>query len=209
MAENQIVYALVNPAMPGLVKIGKTTQADISMRMGQLYSTGVPVPFRCVYAVQVEDCTNVEKQIHIAFGPYKINPNREFFEIEPEQAVSVLKLLGPNDATKRISDQLSQNVSKTESDSGDKLTTKRRPRLDFHQLNIADGEILNFLDDDSITVEVISNRKVRYNGQTVSLSKATQKILQLDYLIQPSPKWEYNGVLLKELYEEYYAEEEV
>ena len=33
--------------MPGLVKIGMTTQEDIDKRMKELYTTGVPVPFEC------------------------------------------------------------------------------------------------------------------------------------------------------------------
>ena len=42
-----IVYVLTNPAMPGIVKIGKT-HASLGSRLSQLYSTGVPVPFECV-----------------------------------------------------------------------------------------------------------------------------------------------------------------
>ncbi|MEN9670014.1 MAG: hypothetical protein RL018_291 [Pseudomonadota bacterium] len=38
---NQIVYVLTNPAMPGLIKIGMTTQMEVEARMKQLYSTGV------------------------------------------------------------------------------------------------------------------------------------------------------------------------
>lgn len=37
---SDIVYVLTNPAMPGLVKIGYTTQEDVKMRIAQLYSTG-------------------------------------------------------------------------------------------------------------------------------------------------------------------------
>lgn len=206
MIENQIVYALTNPAIPGLVKIGKTTQADISLRMGQLYSTGVPVPFECVYAVQVDNCTKVEAAFHIAFGPYRINPNREFFKIEPEQVISMLKLLGPNDATDKIRKELDENVSQAERDSGDKL--KKRPNMDFHQMGIANGQLLYFVDDPSITVTVSGPRKVIYNGNPVSLTAATRAILNLDYSIQPSPRWKYNGKLLKDIYEEVYSDDE-
>jgi len=51
MDSNQgIVYVLINPAMPGLIKIGRTNQEDVKYRMSQLYTTGVPLPFECVYA---------------------------------------------------------------------------------------------------------------------------------------------------------------
>ena len=53
--QSQIVYVLTNPAMPGLVKIGKTTQLEVEERMKQLYGTGVPVPFDCSFACQVKD----------------------------------------------------------------------------------------------------------------------------------------------------------
>ena len=42
-----IVYVLTNPAMEGLVKIGKTSRSALENRMGALYSTGVPFPFNC------------------------------------------------------------------------------------------------------------------------------------------------------------------
>ena len=87
MAECQIVYVLTNPAMPGLIKIGKTMQQEIENRMKQLYGTGVPVPFDCAFACQVKDVTEVEKALHFAFGNTRINPNREFFKIEPERVI--------------------------------------------------------------------------------------------------------------------------
>jgi len=206
MSENQIVYALTNSAMPGLVKIGKTTQTDISIRMGQLYSTGVPVPFECVYAVQVDNCTKVESALHVAFGPNRINPNREFFKIDPEQAIAVLKLLGPNDATEKIQKELNENVSQAEKDSGDKL--KKRPNMDFHEMGIPDGSVLNFVDDETVTVVIQGAKKVIYDGNAISLTAATRSILGLDYSIQPSPKWKFKGRLLRDIYEEYYSDDE-
>ena len=41
---SSIVYALNNPAMPGIVKIGKTDRDNPMVRMNELYSTGVPLP---------------------------------------------------------------------------------------------------------------------------------------------------------------------
>ena len=50
-----IVYVLTNPAMPGLVKIGMTDRDDVKRRMSDLYTTGVPLPFECVAAREIED----------------------------------------------------------------------------------------------------------------------------------------------------------
>jgi hypothetical protein len=46
-----------------------------------------------VYAVEVESYHNVESALHIAFGPNRINPIREFFQSEEDQAVVILKVL--------------------------------------------------------------------------------------------------------------------
>ena len=53
-----IVYVMGNPAIPDIVKIGKTK--NLTDRMRSLYTTGVPLPFRCVYAKQVEDMDYVD-----------------------------------------------------------------------------------------------------------------------------------------------------
>ena len=87
-----IVYLLTNPCMPGLVKIGMTTQEDIDKRMRELYTTGVPVPFECQFACKVnnKDCAKIEKALHTAFDPQRVNKNREFFRINVEQAKGVV-----------------------------------------------------------------------------------------------------------------------
>lgn len=68
---------------------------SIDTRMKELYSTGVPVPFDCVYACEVKasDCAKIEKALHKAFEPNRINANREFFSIKSEQATAILELL--------------------------------------------------------------------------------------------------------------------
>ena len=62
------VYILSNPAMPGLIKIGKT-RLDPADRAAQLQTTGVPAGFKVEYACRTPDPEVVEQAMHVAFGP--------------------------------------------------------------------------------------------------------------------------------------------
>ncbi len=68
--DNGLVYVLTNPAMPGIVKIGLTTRLKIEDRLKELFTTNVPVPFKCEFACQVDDCSKVESALHKAFRPF-------------------------------------------------------------------------------------------------------------------------------------------
>lgn len=211
MAENtsQIVYVLTNPAMPGLVKIGKTTQLEIEERMKQLYGTGVPVPFDCAFACQVKDATEVEKALHFAFGATRINSNREFFKIEPERVIAVLKLLKVDDITQQVEKTIESDVSAADRQSAQTLKEARRPRMNFHELNIPNGSVL-VSKDGQFQATVVDEKKVEFNGNVCSLTAATRKMLDLsdDYPLQPSPHWTYNGKTVKEIYEDFHNSEE-
>jgi len=211
MAENtnQIVYVLTNPAMPGLVKIGKTTQIEIEERMKQLYGTGVPVPFDCAFACQVKNASEVEKALHFAFGVTRINPNREFFKIEPERVVAVLKLLEVNDITQQVEKTIESDVSASDKQSAQVLKEARRPRMNFHELSIPTGSVL-VSKDGQFQATVVDEKKVEFNGSVCSLTAATRKMLGLpdDYPLQPSPYWTFNGKTVKEIYEDFHNSEE-
>lgn len=89
-----IVYILRNEAMPGLLKIGRT-DAETTERMASLYSTGVPLPFECVKAVEVADgdeAHRLEAALHTAFDEQRCNPNREFFRIGEAAACAILEV---------------------------------------------------------------------------------------------------------------------
>ena len=88
---SNIVYVLTNPSLPDIVKIGMTT--DLPTRMRSLYSSSVPVPFECYFACTVKDMNFVEKQLHDGFDDFRVNPKREFFRIDPERVVSILKMV--------------------------------------------------------------------------------------------------------------------
>ena len=203
MAALNIVYVLTNAAMPGLVKIGYTTQEDANSRIVQLYTTGVPVPFELQYACKVPNAEEVEKALHVAFSPNRINPKREFFKIEPEQAIAILKLLHTEDATKEI--ELQQTSIDHESVIAAEQLKSKRPNMNFIEMGIPVGAQLFSVHNNSIAF-VASAKRIIFNGEETSLTAATRQILGIEHSVQPSPHWLYEGKSLKELYEETYGE---
>ena len=198
-----IVYLLTNPAMPGLVKIGKTTRDDPKVRMSELYSTGVPVPFECVKAVKVEDEAAVESALHTAFGPSRVNSQREFFEIDAVQASVLLDQLGTDDVTPQINAE-NETIDKQSRDAAQRLIS-RRPNLNFDEMSIPTGSILQSTNTED-TVEVSGQKKVIFRGSEMSLIRATRDLLGLSYSVQPTPHWRFNGELLQDIYNRTYVE---
>lgn len=199
----QVVYVLTNPAMPGFVKIGMTAAEDINIRLSQLYSTGVPFPFDLVFACKVSNAEEVEKALHKAFYPNRINPKREFFKIDPDQAVAILKLLHVEDVTVQVDS--AQNLISNEEKEASEQYKARRPNMNFTEMGIPVGAKLHFSDGD-FEVEVVGDRKVKYAGQEMYLASATKQILGISGSIQGGRKWTYNGKSLIDIYEETYLE---
>lgn len=161
-----IVYLLTNPAMPGLVKIGMTTQEDIDKRMRELYTTGVPVPFECQFACRVkkDDCGKIEKALHTAFAPQRINANREFFRIQVEQAKAILELFHHVDITEDVVVEIDNDL--TEDDrAASKKAQIHRPPLNFFQMGLQKGDILNWKENPEVTISVYTDRTVMHNGE--------------------------------------------
>ena len=203
MPELQIVYVVTNPAMPNLVKIGITRNEEAGERISQLYSTSVPFPFKLEYACKVSDAKEVESALHMAFGPYRVNPKREFFKVAPEQVVAILKLLHTEDATSSVSDQPSE--VDLQSIQAAEQYQKRRPNLNFEEMGIPTDAVLDSVHD-TTTVAVVSPKKVLLSGEEMSLTAATQKVLKISYSVAPGPHWSYQGKLIREIYEETYGD---
>jgi hypothetical protein len=83
------IYVLTNPAMPGLVKIGRTN--DISRRVRELsVASGVPNAF-VVESIQLTAAAaEVESLIHEALDAHRHNTDREFFAVVPSVAMSTV-----------------------------------------------------------------------------------------------------------------------
>ncbi|WP_432492688.1 GIY-YIG nuclease family protein [Kineococcus auxinigenes] len=85
------VYILLNPSLPGMVKIGLTT-GDSEARARKLSSsTSVPTEFVVVYDELVSDCRAVEQSLHSRFADYRVNMKREFFRVPIKEAIKALQ----------------------------------------------------------------------------------------------------------------------
>lgn len=205
-----IVYVLTNPSMPGLVKIGMTTRDNLDTRMRELYGTGVPVPFECAYACKVKtsDCTKIEKALHTAFAPNRINANREFFQIKTEQAKAILELFNKEDITQDITEEIDNDLTSEDKSASAKINSSRRPPLNYFEMGMKKGDILVFTKNPNITIEIIDEKKVLYQEQIYSLTGITKKLLDISHAIQPTGYWSYDNKNLRDIYDETYTLEE-
>lgn len=191
-----IVYVLTNEAMPGLVKIGITTDS-VESRIAQLSShSGVPLRFECHYAAEVVDEGRVEKILHQLFSDHRINKNREFFKIDPEKVVIALSLTNPKEVTPgKVMVDVEEEVALEKAKA-------RRPRLRLNAIGINPGAILSFSRDEDVKATVVEGNTVDLNGEHLSLSAAAVKVLaSMGYkslAASGSEYWMFEGELLDE-----------
>lgn len=196
-----IIYVLTNPAMPDMVKIGKTGR-ELSVRLNDLYSTGVPLPFECAYAAKVDDMDKWEKAFHTAFGPYRVNPKREFFTIDPEQAVALLELMDAEDVTPAVRRE-ADGVDVGAKAFAEKLKRTRGPTANFIEMGLPIGSRLEFNSGDAFCT-VLDGRRVEFEGESLFLSTLTRKLLGHEGSIRGIAYWRFNGRELTDIYEETY-----
>ena len=195
---SEVIYILSNPTMPGIIKIGHTS--NLEERVKRLSSpSGVPVPFKVYYACTVEDCKKVEKGIHDGFGDHRINPKREFFRVNPERVLAILKLVEIDDKTP------GEDIVEGQEDR--QALTKERSRksnFKFSTVDIRPGVTLSFVRDEEIQVKVIDDKNVLFENERepfgknpVSLSQSAQILLKRDSIRGPDC-WVFENETLSE-----------
>ncbi len=191
-----IVYVLSNEAMPGYIKIGKTSgnsASDVQRRMKALDDTGVPRAFRCEYAAVVHDHTEVERRLHEAFAYFRVRPNREFFQgVEAFRINAILKLLAIDYV---------QPETDTQDDEGDHVVEKQppKPRFTFKMVDIPVGALLQWVDDPEIQCRVVNDRTtVNYEDRNVAISPLTQELKGWQRMPSGTRYWLYGEETLEE-----------
>ena len=72
-------------------------------------------------------------------------------------------------------------------------------------MGIPKGGVLYSVADDSTAI-VIAPKRVCFRDEEMSLTAATRIMRNLDYSVQPSPYWTYNGRSLRDIYNETYTD---
>lgn len=196
----RIIYVLTNEAMPGLVKIGLTSDSVESRIANLSASTGVPLPFECHFAAEIPEGVNlekIEKTLHQLFAEHRINPRREFFKVEPEKVVLALSIGSFKEVTPGRAD-----IDPVEVKAMEKVKEQHRARINLAALGIQVGDELVLSRDENIKAVVLDGNKISYQGEILSLSAAALKALQeMGYRstsVSGSDYWMFEGELLDE-----------
>ena len=195
-----IVYILTNECMPNTIKIGVTD--NLEQRIKKLDDTNIALPFECYYAVEVTNAGAIERKMHQGLDDYRIRQNREFFNTTPERAKSLLEIaeiMGGTNVTP-LEDIVETAQDKQALDNA----RKNRKRFNFQMVGIDAGAILQFKKDHTIKCEVANDTQVIFRGETTSLSRSADIVLQeMGYdwggSVRGTIWWCFNGTTLDEL----------
>jgi hypothetical protein len=161
-----IVYILTNEAMPGYIKIGRTS-TSVEQRMRELDKTSTPLPFQCYYAARVADDQKLERTLHAAFGDHRVRSSREFFRLDPYKARVIIELLALEEVTPK-----GDIFEDAESEAAVQKATKTSGRYNFLENGSPVGSTLEYVSDRNITCTVKDDHRVLYESLVVSPSRA-------------------------------------
>jgi hypothetical protein len=107
----EYVYVLVNKSMPGMVKIGMTTDTPVKRARDINRATGVPTPWVPVWALKCYASYILEQRVHDYLGQYRVADNREMFRIDSVTAQRVIEDLGKDFTNCLIAEKIEQQLS--------------------------------------------------------------------------------------------------
>lgn len=193
------VYIFTNESFrEGWVKIGKTQ--NINQRLTQLDNTSCPLPFDVYATLKTNRYNDAEDFVHDFISHFnqslRIRPNREYFKVDPEDALDILykvkKLMNePNseiivydEKGKKLAKQLEKKHNKHGNVNDENSTTEYKSDISYCFCQLKTLPVyLNCLNSD-LTKGVMSQL-----GMQVNISKTTD-IAELERLKQEVKKVE-------------------
>ena len=165
------VYILTNPSFrEDWVKIGMTQ--NMEERLRTLDTTALPLPFKKYATMKTVKYQVAEKHVHHyieRFTNLRIRANREFFNVTPEEALSIFREVAEllDDAEIEVFDE---NTKKQYEKETAQKKTARRPPFKFSMIGLRPGDVVYFEHGD-IPVTVVSENTVAYDSEIYTLSR--------------------------------------
>lgn len=86
------VYVIESPSLQGMVKIGTSRRLNGPFeRVRELSGSSLPEAFKINGFCFSDDAFELENNMHKYFAKQRVNPNKEFFYIAPQEAIKALK----------------------------------------------------------------------------------------------------------------------
>lgn len=185
------IYIMTNPCLHNMVKIGYAT--DVEERRKQLSTTALPYDYE-IYATYETSGKLEDKKLHKLIDnlnpDLRVSKNREFFVMAPQDAYDLLEAIAMISGSQdKLHKRTNSNVSVEQK--------AKKPAVNFQKCNIPVGAELVFLDDPSVKVIVVSDRKVQYNNEITSLSAIAKKIK--GYSVAGPSCFSYEGKIIAEI----------
>ncbi|MBE6320520.1 MAG: GIY-YIG nuclease family protein [Bacteroidales bacterium] len=187
--EKGYVYILTNDSFrEDWVKIGRSSR-PVDVRSKELDNTAVPLPFKVYATIQTTKYTNVERIVHKQIDrltDLRIRQNREFFNVEPTQALDILLDLATaiDDAVvmQYVDDKPVQLYPSINNEKPQAVKTEKhvsRKPFEFAMVGLKDGDMITFAPL-NIQVKVNGKNKVEFEGRLWSLSAFTGTYLPIE-----------------------------
>lgn len=227
--EKGFVYILTNESFKeDWVKIGKSSR-PVDVRSKELDNTAVPLPFEIYATIQSVKYSQVERKIHKQIdrlSDLRIRPNREFFNIEPADALEILldeastlddavvcKYVNgsPVQIYPSISSSADTSIGliKKQLKENDEIEKKHRNAgkpFKFEMIGLTVGDIITF-ELTGVQVRVAGSNKIEYGNRLYSMTAFTREFMP-DERRLPADSYQgplyftYNGKTLVELRKE-------
>lgn len=187
--EKGYVYILTNDSFrEDWVKIGRSSR-PVDVRSKELDNTAVPLPFKIYATIQTTKYTNVERIVHKQIDrltDLRIRQNREFFNVEPSQALDILLDLATaiDDAVvmQYVDDKPLQLYPSINNEKPQTVKIEKhvqRKPFEFAMVGLKDGDMITFAPL-NIQVKVNGKNKVEFEGRLWSLSAFTGTYLPIE-----------------------------
>lgn len=187
--EKGFVYILTNESFrEDWVQIGRSCR-PVDVRSKELDNTAVPLPFKIYATIQTIKYVDVERIVHKQIDrltDLRIRQNREFFNVEPSQALDILLDLATaiDDAVvmQYVDDKPVQLYPSINNEKPQAVKTEKhvsRKPFEFAMVGLKDGDMITFAPL-NIQVKVNGKNKVEFEGRLWSLSAFTGTYLPIE-----------------------------